>query len=1285
MKSGAQKPFDASRRSLFAVNATGASIGRAETVDVQRSTLPDAVTTPGSGGERMPAEWRPGEVLAGRYVVVRTVGEGGMGRVYRASDALHPERDLALKTLSTSFMQARLELFKLEFRTMSELSHPNIARVYDFETGAGGSTCFFTMEFIEGRDLMAASQGASLEQIVAWTVEASRALRYLHSRGVIHADLKPQNVMVTASGDVKVLDFGLSGVSGAGLLLGTPAYMAPELVRGPTADARVDLYALGITLYQMIFRRVPFAGASVHEILHLHAHAPLTFPQPLPAPMRAVIERLCAKRPEDRFAGANEVIEALAGATGRAYAPETLATRRSYVSSARLVGRDAAKQQLVEHFLARAEGRGGDAALIATIHGPSGVGKSRLMREVRRQLQLVGVPFVEAGCYEGGFGELAPLQEWCEALARLGRAHGVDAVEREHAAALAWLSVGEPSGRNGSMAEEESLRMGRLRDLADFMLDLAASLGFVLFVDDLQWGRSATTDFLKLLHEREASRREAGGATRLALAVSYRDDEVTGRPLAQLLDAVPVARRVDTSLAPLGPAETAELIGSMLGTPDVPAAFSTRVSGETGGNPFFIEEVLRVLMERGDVYLRAGRWAARTEVARLDVPTTIAAVLERRLSAIEPRERELLAWLAAYAQPMPLHVLAETSGLSLDATMAGVRQLAERRMVASVGPERVRPAHDKLREYVYERDDRRARLERHRDIARTLDRLAAGDGDYVFERAHHYWHAEDAEQAYRWSEKAAALGEQTFAIDVAIDNHERVRALAEGAGDEARRRAATDRLLELCTVTGHYDRILAVSEVELGRRTERLERARLHQLAGEALGGQGKVVEGLDRLRQATALLGGRVPRSRAWRRPFIAWHYLRHLATLKVRRGDVAVAAPLGEAARRRREILAWCYLLMSIYSMLMGDDEGVGVSFAGLNAAVPLGRYEVTRRLLQNVALVHHMLGHDRASERLIREARAMAGSDLERALVLPTEVFARQMTQRPIYAGQLPVQAYEADIVRAIDLLSTRSKALYANMARLVATTIVCQYAGRYQYRPEVFRWADAMRGTLHYGYVQGGAAVMALIDGRRQSAVEAYALAQQGNAPPAYRVWLDASFAYTSAVVGETALAVRCMYAVHRALETMTTRAATSLWIPAFAIAACIALEARGATEPWLRGCLEECVGRLDRIGRRRPAAATLFHEAGRTALGRSTLAALTEAKRVSLEDWSRERSFAGHPNGCLVAALALRSAREPSDRAAARGWAEDAMRWIEDRFPASYADHVRDILGLARPA
>lgn len=1225
--------------------------------------------------------WHPGEVLNERYTVADVLGEGGMGLVYRVEDALHPGRDLALKTLLPSVVDAsRARLLRAEFRTMSELSHPNIARVWDFERIAGTGAYCFTMEFLEGRDLVAAADGAPLDRIVGWLVEACRALQYLHSRGVTHADLKPQNVVVTPAGHAKVLDFGLSAAGDAGRLIGTPAYMAPELGTGVAADARVDLYALGVTMFQVVYGRLPFSGRSLLDVIAQHASSPLPFPDEDPTAndaLRAVMTRLCAKRPEDRFATAEEVIAALASATGRAYETETAETQRSYVSSARLVGRDAEEAALhaycTEHT-ARDAPR--DDVVLACVSGPSGVGKSRLVAEVKRSLQLAGTPVIESTCYEGALDELGPVRDVVQAAMRLGRAYGIEGLEGRHRAALHVLVAGAVGPERG-LAEEESARAAALRDLADLVLDLSEHVSFALSIGDLHWARTSTTDFVRVLCDRQTARRDAGRPARLAVVVTHRDDEATA-PLGELLSAVGIDRRLVLALAPLPPEHTAQLVSSMLGASDVPRPFTDRVAAETGGNPFFVEEVMRALMERGDVSLEAGRWSARSDVAHLELPHTIAAVLERRLASIDARARHVLEWLAVYAQPMPQAFVVEASGLDAQGVNEALETLIERHMVVAAGAGRFRPAHDELRELLVARVPASVRPGRHAAVARVLERAARDDTEYVVERAHHHWHARDEERARVWAERAVRLAEQTFAPETAIVNCERLRELAERRGDETARRDAFDRLLDLHAVLGQFDRLLATAREELARRTEPLERARILRVQGEALGAAGRPVEAIESLREAAGLLGTEIPRSVRARQLYVASYFVRVLVELTLGRGDPGRARALAPADHRRRELLGSCFWLMGVYSFIAGDEQGYGLVFPGIHVMLPVGRHHVLTKLLVNGAFASHILGRHAASERLARAALRVAGSDEERAVVLVVTLMARQLAQRPVLPEQPSVQTLEPDVLRAVDLLSTRSRAVHANMARLVATVTVYKYAARHERRPELARWAEAMRGTVHYGFVQAAVAAMAQIDGDRRRAEQAYERAYAGCMTDAYRTWIAGDFAFVCAVAGEVEKATSCIETVRRLLPAQTLRSGPSLWATTMAAGACVVLGARAGSTPWLRTCLEELVAPLGRP-RNLPSDARLFHQAALFTLGRAPLRALENARRASRAVWEVEKSKAGYFEGCLVAVLALRRGGGSLERSLASEWAEEVISAFEERFPPGYSGRVRELL------
>jgi eukaryotic-like serine/threonine-protein kinase len=300
-----------------------------------------------------------GQTIAGKFVIDAVIAVGGIGTVYRARH-LGLDRVVALKLLREEFARDEdfIERFKREARAASRLDHPNSVRVLDFGQH-DGSLLYLAMEYVEGRTLYQVIQDdfpLSEERIVDILSQVLAAVGVAHDMGVVHRDLKPENIMIirgtSDEGEhaelVKVLDFGIASLgtvardaTGAeaegprmtkrGLLVGTPEYMAPEQAGGERADRRSDLYSLGVVLYQMLSKRLPFLGDSALTVAVKHiTEAPLLPSQfrPINRKLEAVCLRALSKAPEERFGSAREMRSALRVAInlspGRASSPQSV-------------------------------------------------------------------------------------------------------------------------------------------------------------------------------------------------------------------------------------------------------------------------------------------------------------------------------------------------------------------------------------------------------------------------------------------------------------------------------------------------------------------------------------------------------------------------------------------------------------------------------------------------------------------------------------------------------------------------------------------------------------------------------------------------------------------------------------------------------------------------------------------------------------------------------------------------------------------------------------------------
>jgi serine/threonine-protein kinase len=296
-----------------------------------------------------------GHVVAGRYRVARLVARGGMGRIYLA-EQIPLGRAVALKVLDSRTVQRDQDpefqrRFLLEAATCARLTHPNTVKVFDYGRldGVGEDTYFMVMEFIEGRTLrQALKEERRFTPVRALRIarEIARSLREAHRAGVVHRDLKPSNVMLVATDSegeaIKVLDFGIAKVldddagdlTAAGKFLGSPRYMAPEVIRHGEVDHRADLYALGILLYEMLGGKPPFHGEKSVQTMMMHVHdAPRAIRErtgvEVPAAAEHIAMRCLEKQPADRPADTDAVIALIDAALAALGAPQSPADRPS--------------------------------------------------------------------------------------------------------------------------------------------------------------------------------------------------------------------------------------------------------------------------------------------------------------------------------------------------------------------------------------------------------------------------------------------------------------------------------------------------------------------------------------------------------------------------------------------------------------------------------------------------------------------------------------------------------------------------------------------------------------------------------------------------------------------------------------------------------------------------------------------------------------------------------------------------------------------------------------------
>ncbi len=369
-------------------------------------------------------EFRVGALIENRYRVLSVIETGGMGVLYRVSDEARAGEIIALKTVRLDTLAAegeRVERFQQEFQLLTQLQHPNLVSVYDYGVTAEGEL-FFTMEWVEEQDLKLGIHPSELTNSLPVIVQICRALSYLHARGVIHGDLKPANILIAAGASdndwrVKIVDFGVAlqvRSREARAHYYTMGYSAPEIRDQRPVDHRADLYSLGALWYHLLMGEPPLFMKGTERLIQFSLEEALASKGPAWAAVCDIIVRLTAILPQDRYARANEVIEAIKQATGSVHRLETQGTVSSYALRTHFVNRETEMATLQEAW---EQAKSGESKLVL-VSGESGVGKTRLVEELKVHAGLDGARVVRGQCLESGGSAYHPWREVLRVLIR---------------------------------------------------------------------------------------------------------------------------------------------------------------------------------------------------------------------------------------------------------------------------------------------------------------------------------------------------------------------------------------------------------------------------------------------------------------------------------------------------------------------------------------------------------------------------------------------------------------------------------------------------------------------------------------------------------------------------------------------------------------------------------------------------------------------------------------------------------------------------------------------------
>jgi serine/threonine protein kinase/tetratricopeptide (TPR) repeat protein len=836
----------------------------------------------------------PATVGGSRFEVRRRLGAGGFGIVYEAYDQ-ERRTEVAIKTL-TRLDAAALYRFKREFRALADVRHPNLVELH--ELVSIGEDWLLVMELVRGTDALSWVRGVRHTAPDAVTIDApaappvpvapltpaaqkarirlgdqptiivsidygrlrdvlvqlADAVIALHAAGKLHRDLKPSNVLVEeASGRVVVVDFGIATElhghvarqSDAGMLAGTPEYMAPEQATGDPLSEAADWYAFGVLLFEALTGRLPFVGAPIQVLIdkqRFEAPRPSELTPSVPKDLATLCCDLLRIRADARPTGP-EVLRRLGApsvANQRVHSGMRSAIPSHPSGPTALVGRARELSVLRNAYEATRLGR----AATVVVTGRSGMGKTALVRAFLDEISS-GAVVLAGRCYER---ESVPykaldavVDELSRELLKLPPAEAAVVVPRD-AAALVRLfpvlqrvaAIADAPRRRDGTAEPQLLRRRAFAALRELLTRLADRRPVVVFIDDLHWGDA---DSAALLAELVAP----PDPPPLLLVVGHAEEDLGANTVLTPLRATPAlagdggVQRI--RLGPLSKAEVIDLASALLGA-EAAAPIADGLLEESSGIPLLVREVLDGISAQADV---------KPTDFRLD------AMLHARLEALPASGRRLVRVLAVAGRPMRIDRAmraAELSGEDRREALDCVRVARLVRAAGTRGSDTAEPWHERVRAAVLRELDDAALRTTHGAIANALRELGDEDPEALFT---HFHAAGNDALATRYAEQAAAKAMHALAFDRAA---EFFRQALDLAGEDQERELTMWE--QLGTALAHAGRGAEASEALLtaSEGATGLPRLELRRRAAEQLLVSGRVEEGLRVMRAVLQPLG---------------------------------------------------------------------------------------------------------------------------------------------------------------------------------------------------------------------------------------------------------------------------------------------------------------------------------------------------------------------------------------------------------------------------------------------
>ena len=789
-----------------------------------------------------PSESGPRSFGEGRYTVLEFLGQGATKTVYRIRDTLL-EREVALALIGVDGLDelGRQRVLR-EAQTMARFGdHPNLVQIHDL--GDEDGQPYMVLPLMSGGSVQGLLSDAPdhrlpLDQVVSIAKDVCSGLAFAHSKAVVHRDLKPGNVWLTSDGVAKIGDFGLatgmdlSRITRTDRIMGTPLYMAPEQAKGESVTERSDLYSLGCMLYEMVTGRPPFIGDGLVAILGQHINAATVAPTwhnpRCPKTMEALILALLSKAPADRPESATDVLanlEALEAPGG----VEPSTDERDNVLDSLASGVFVARRREMDMLTAALEDAISGHGRVVALAGEQGIGKTRTAQELAVYAELRGAKVLWGRCYEER--GMPPYWPWVQTITALIRDSGEDLQLNGASSVVANIAEVVPE-LHGLVPDLEPppvldspdhARFRLFDSMARFLSSAAERRPLLVILDDLHWADDASLGLLKFVT------REIGGSPLMIVGTYLDADLLPQHPLSQTLGALSHQPLIHMRLSGLSRTDVSRFIEVVSGSVP-PAGLVDSVQVQIEGNPLFLTEVIRLLVQEGQLTAEALKSQERWTIS---IPESARGLIGRRLARVSSICTEVLTTASIIGREFDLSQLEGLlQTLTEDELLDILEEAQSSRLIEDVANEldRYRFTHALVQRTLEEQISTTRKRRLHARIAALLEETHETElGAHSAELAHHYCEAggvsgnekllvysilagESALKAYAYEE---ALAHFTEALAAAGDRPSdgQVAQIYFGLG---RTQAATGQLANAVTsLTKAFDSYEAIGDARM--------------------------------------------------------------------------------------------------------------------------------------------------------------------------------------------------------------------------------------------------------------------------------------------------------------------------------------------------------------------------------------------------------------------------------------------------------------------------------------